>query len=155
MSIEGLILFFVFVIMPLLQQWREKQRRQQSRSQPRRAEAPAGRAPGPGRTGRTTAPPDEDEVEDAWRGWEELEAPAPPPPVPATRVPVRTAPAVERRQQRPARPATPAPVPPRPKVRAPRARPAVTWATQAGLRQAVVQMTVLGPCRANQPYGWD
>ncbi len=64
-----------------------------------------------------------------------------------------------RRAEAAAAPARTAATPPArrtpPAVRRPARRPAVDIRSEAGLRQAVIALTVLGPCRALEPYGGD
>jgi hypothetical protein len=138
MSVESVIFFVIFVLLPLFQQWRERQKKEQERA----------RRPKPGVT-RPPAPMDVDEADEE-TGWEmPVERPAPPP------VPVRIG-----RPPKPARPVRPVEL----VVAAPRAarvhrrqsRAAASGlASRADLRQAVIQMTVLGPCRAARPYTAD
>ena len=121
----GAVLAFIFfVVVPLLQQWRERQAKKDQ------------------------------------MGAEERETLAPPPPPRPRPVP-----------SEPVQPASPVVVGPARTMRAARApKPTVTaraarvhrrqsraarsgLANRADLRQAVVQMTILGPCRALQPDG--
>ncbi len=161
MSIEGILLFVFFVVMPLVQQWRERQKKQQQQKAPQRERVPP------------SAEPETEILEDdgfEWgRGWEPVEAPPPvPPPPPRPRpvplpvpAPVLTRPPVVH---------VPRPVPvmvpvqrttPTPMVRAARVhRRQSAGATRglsgrADLRQAITQMAILGPCRATAPYGTD
>lgn len=71
------------------------------------------------------------------------------------RAPEPEAPVVRAREELPARPAAPArrAVPAAPPGHRPGRTP--LFRTRRELRQAIVTMTVLGPCRALQPYGMD
>lgn len=157
MSLEGLLFLVFFVVVPLIQQWRRAQQKKEQARLPREGVPPAEW--------------DEDDVAEA--GWETPvrlppappPAPAPPPParlpVPA---PVRARP-LDRRPARPYRPlassrsaASEDPVVAARAARVHRRQPRLSAAglrTRADLRQAILHLTVLGPCRGNLPYGAD
>jgi hypothetical protein len=163
MSIEGILLFVFFVVMPLVQQWRERQKKQQQSQRPAPRRVPA-------QADVPVEPPTEILEDDGFEwgsGWEPVQAPpTPPPPAPRPRptalpgpVRVETRPHIARVPQ-PARQTGPQhredPVP---SVRAARvhrrqsAGAARGLSGRADLRQAIRQMTILGPCRATAPYG--
>ena len=153
MSIEGILLFVFFVVMPLVQQWRERQKKQQQRPAPRRVPPPA--------EARTEPQPEmlEDDGFEWGSGWEPVPEPVPVPvPVPTrvqTRPPVVRAPhpVVVKASVRRSAPA--------PQDRAARvhrrqsAGAASGLSGRADLRQAIRQMAILGPCRATAPYGTE
>jgi hypothetical protein len=157
-SIEGLLFLVFFVVVPLIQQWRRAQKNKEQARQPREGVPPTEW--------------DENDGEDA--GWEppvRHPPPAPPPPpepAPPARPPV-PAPARDRpRDRRPSRPVRPLVHARTPTsddlvlaaraARVHRRQPRLSAAglrSRVDLRQAILQMTVLGPCRGNLPYGAD
>lgn len=169
MSFEVLILLAIFFLLPLVEQFVRKARTKQEQARP---SAPPRQAPRP--------PARPQPARDAWddeedMGDEEPEQVAvsrpvpPPPPLPPVRrapQPVRRAPvavaraAVPRevhlaREARAARMRLAGPDPGDLILagqRRRRLRMAAELSRPAGLRRAVVLMTVLGPCRANEPY---
>jgi len=140
MSIELIVLLFVFVVLPLLQQLIRAARQMDQRT--------------PGRAAAETASEYEPETEE----WEELETPPRVllPPTPAVpRLPAREQHKLFEAMPVPARPpaqaaarlAAPAPA----ARRSPRRRKLVTsLRNPRGLRNAFVLATILGPCRANE-----
>jgi hypothetical protein len=137
MSIELIVLLFVFVVLPLLQQLIRAARQMDQRT--------------PGRAAAETASEYEPETEE----WEELE----PPP----RVLLPPTPAVPRPTAREQHKLLPVPARPPAQAATRRAAPAPAARRSArrhklvaslrnprGLRNAFVLATILGPCRANE-----
>jgi len=141
MSIELIVLLFVFVVLPLLQQLIRAARQMDQRT-----------------PGRATAEP-ASEYEPESGEWEELETPPrvllPPTPVAVPRLPAREQHKLFEAMPVPARP--PAQAAARPATPAPSARRsarrhklAASLRSPRGLRNAFVLATILGPCRANE-----
>jgi hypothetical protein len=180
MSFEILLLLFVFLVLPLLEQLVRNARKRHEQAAPPDA---ATRPPRP-EAPRRPMPEEWDEALEEEEEVVPVRVPPPPPPVtrpapepvrqpapPVQRVPAGARPKMPRdifrgrpapprevllaRQAREARLRTAAADPGDPHVlrrRRRRARLAGELAHPAGLRRAVVFMTVLGPCRANEPY---
>lgn len=157
MSIEGLLFLAFFVVIPLFQRWMQAQRKKEQARRPHDGVPPIGSD-------------DMDDTDGAGAGWEtpvRLPPPPPPPPPPARPPLPPPAPArvLSRRPSQPVRPLaqarTPAsdgPVAAARAARVHRRQPRLSAAglrSRADLQQAILQMTVLGPCRGNLPYGAD
>ncbi len=170
MSFEVLILLAIFFVLPLVEQLVRNARKKQEQQQGR-PPAPPRQAPRP--------PVRQQPARDAWDDEEDpddeepepvaVSRPVPPPPPLPT---VRRAPQPVRRASTAARAAVPreahlaraarearmrlaGPEPAELSLarrRRRRMRMAAELSQPAGLRRAVVLMTVLGPCRANEPY---
>ncbi len=143
MSLETLALFALFVLLPLLLQ---RLLRGKKESGQRRPAPPPARRPAPPREASSVERPPMLDAADA--GARHDMAPEPP----AVLRPARRGPDDARERERVVQPRAIEPhAPPRPGRRR-------RWGQRAGLRdaagvrRAIVHMTILGPCRAANPY---
>jgi hypothetical protein len=167
MPVEVLLLLFVFIVLPLIEQAVRKARQERERA------ASGGRAPAPARPAPVRRVPDDWDEEEEEEEMVVVARPQVPPPLPPAPVAAQPVP-----RQGPPRPPPPRPAPvrrPLPRevrlaqisrmrqmadagppaaatVQRRHALPLPELRTTRSLRRAIVLQAVLGPCRANDPY---